>query len=108
MLVHASGRPSLCGRHRGIAKAWNFARKQESVHDNIEDFIMTDAFKVGDKVQWHSPQGTVHGTIRKKLTSPTTIKGHEVAASPDNPEYLVVSDKTGAEAAHKAGALKKT
>ena len=68
---------------------------------------MTDAFKAGDKVQWHSSQGTVHGTIKKKLTSPTDIKGHHVAASPDNPEYLVVSDKTGAEAAHKAEALKK-
>lgn len=69
---------------------------------------MTDKLKVGDKVQWHSSQGTVHGTIKKKLTSPTDIKGHHVAASPDNPEYLVVSDKTGAEAAHKAEALKKS
>jgi hypothetical protein len=68
---------------------------------------MTDAFKAGDKVQWHSPQGVVHGTIKKKLTSPTSIKGHDVAASKDHPEYLVVSDKTGAEAAHKARALKK-
>lgn len=68
---------------------------------------MTHPFKVGDKVQWHSPQGTVHGTIKKILTSPITIKGHEVAASPDNPEFLVVSDKTGAEAAHKASALEK-
>ncbi len=68
---------------------------------------MADAFKVGDKVQWHSPEGTVHGTIKKRLTSPTDIKGHHVAASPDNPEFLVVSDKTGAEAAHKATALKK-
>ncbi len=69
---------------------------------------MTDAFQAGDKVQWNSPQGTVHGTVKKKLTAHATIKGHEVAASPDNPEYLVVSDKTGAEAAHKAAALKKT
>ena len=68
---------------------------------------MTDAFHAGDKVQWQSPQGTVHGTVKKKLTAHATIKGHEVAASPDNPEYLVVSDKTGAEAAHKASALKK-
>lgn len=68
---------------------------------------MTQELKVGDKVQWHSPQGTVRGTIKKKLTSPVEIKGHHVAASPDNPEYLVVSDKTGAEAAHKASALKK-
>ena len=67
---------------------------------------MTQEFKAGDKVTWESSQGTVHGTVKKKLTSHTTIKGHEVAASPDNPEYLVVSDKTGAEAAHKPSALK--
>lgn len=69
---------------------------------------MANTFQVGDKVQWNSPQGTVHGTIKKKLTAHATIKGHEVAASPDNPEYLVVSDKTGAEAAHKATALTKS
>ena len=69
--------------------------------------MMTDSFKAGDKVQWHSSQGVVHGTIKKKLTSPIEIKGHHVAASPEHPEYLVVSDKTGAEAAHKADALKK-
>ena len=69
---------------------------------------MKDAFNVGDKVQWHSPQGTVHGTIKAKLTAPCDIKGHHVAASPDHPEYLVVSDKTGAEAAHKATAVKKS
>ena len=68
---------------------------------------MTQEWKVGDKVRWHSPQGTVTGTVKKKLTAPTEIKGHHVVASADNPEYLVVSDKTGAEAAHKASALKK-
>ena len=68
---------------------------------------MTNAFKAGDKVQWHSSQGTVTGTVKKKLTESTEIKGHHVAASKENPEYLVVSDKTGAEAAHKASALKK-
>ena len=68
---------------------------------------MAAAFKAGDKVQWESSQGTVPGTVKKKLTAPRTIKGHQVAASPDHPEFLVVSDKTGAEAAHKASALKK-
>ena len=43
----------------------------------------------------------MEGKIKKKLTRPTEIKGHHVAASPDNPEYLVESEKTGAEAAHK-------
>lgn len=74
---------------------------------NFREPIMTDTLKVGDKVQWHSSQGTVTGIIKKKLTSPTDIKGHHVAASKDNPEYLVASDKTGAEAAHKPDALKK-
>jgi hypothetical protein len=73
----------------------------------MEQRIMTGEFKAGDKVQWHSSQGIVHGTIKKKLTSPTDIKGHHVAASKEHPEYLVVSDKTGAEAAHKGDALKK-
>jgi hypothetical protein len=68
---------------------------------------MTEKLKVGDKVEWHSSQGTVQGKIKQKLTAPTGIKGHHVAASPDHPEFLVVSDKTGAEAAHKADALKR-
>ena len=68
---------------------------------------MSDAFKNGDKVQWQSSQGTVHGTVKKKLTAPTDIKGHHVSASADAPQYLVESDKTGAEAAHKPDALKK-
>ena len=62
----------------------------------------------GDKVKWESSQGRVHGTVEKKLTSPTHIKSHKVAASPENPEYLVRSDKTGAKAAHKPESLKKT
>lgn len=68
---------------------------------------MTGTFKAGDKVAWKSSQGMVKGKVKKKLTAPTDIKGHHVAASKDNPEYLVASDKTGAEAAHKPGSLKK-
>ena len=36
------------------------------------------------------------------------IKGHHVAASPENPEYLVRSDRTGQVAAHKREALRKS
>ena len=68
---------------------------------------MADKFKTGDKVSWDSSQGEIEGTVEKKLTSPMQIKGHKVAASKDNPEYLVKSAKTGAEAAHKPGELKK-
>lgn len=68
---------------------------------------MTDPLKKGDKVEWNSAQGKVKGTVKQKLTQPTDIKGHHVAASSDNPEYLVESDKTGKEAAHKPESLKK-
>ena len=68
---------------------------------------MADDFKKGDKVEWKTARGKTTGEVKKKLTSPTEIKGHHVAASKENPEYLVESDKTGKQAAHKPDALKK-
>ena len=68
---------------------------------------MSKELKPGDKVKWDSSQGEIKGTVEKKLTAPTKIKTHKVAASPDDPEYMVKSDKTGAKAAHKPEALKK-
>jgi hypothetical protein len=68
---------------------------------------LSDQLKPGDKVEWNSAGKTVKGTVEQKLTEPTEIKGHHVAASEDNPEYLVKSDKTGKEAAHKPESLKK-
>lgn len=68
---------------------------------------MAKELKKGDKVEWNSSQGTIKGTVEKKVTSPMKIKTHEVKASKENPEYLVKSDKTGAKAAHKPGQLKK-
>lgn len=64
-------------------------------------------FKVGDTVKWDHSQGTTQGKVVKKVTSPTRIKGHKVAASKDNPEYVVQSEKTGAKAAHKPTELRK-
>lgn len=68
---------------------------------------MAKAFKAGDAVEWDSAGGHSVGKVVKKLTKPMQIKGHKVAASPENPEYLVKSDKSGGEAAHKPGSLKK-
>jgi len=69
---------------------------------------MTDKIlKAGDKVSWDHSQGSSTGKVVKKVTSPTQIKGHKVAASNDNPEYIVQSDKTGAKAAHKPSELRK-
>jgi hypothetical protein len=69
---------------------------------------MADALKKGDKVSWNTSQGKTHGTVVKKQTSETQIKGHKVAASKDNPEFIVKSGKSGKEAAHKPDALTKS
>jgi hypothetical protein len=61
----------------------------------------------GDKVEWNTSQGRTSGKVKKRVTSKTRIKGHEVKATKDDPQYVVESDKTGAEAAHKPGALRK-
>ena len=66
-----------------------------------------NSLKKGDKVEWETSQGKTSGTVKKKLTSPTKIKSHKVAASKENPEYLVETAKSGKEAAHKPEALKK-
>ena len=67
---------------------------------------MTKQLKSGDKVSWKSHGGTAEGKVVRKLTKPTKIKGHKVAASHDNPEYLVETQQ-GKQAAHKAEALTK-
>jgi N-methylhydantoinase B/oxoprolinase/acetone carboxylase alpha subunit len=68
---------------------------------------MTKVLKAGDKVRWNTPQGATHGKVKRRLTSDTTVGGQKIAASADSPRYLVVSDKTGAEAAHKPEALER-
>lgn len=68
---------------------------------------MADTFKPGEHVEWDTSQGTTTGKIIRKLTSPMEIKGHHVAASEENPQYLVESDKSGAQAAHKPDELRK-
>ena len=62
----------------------------------------------GDKVEWNTPQGKTRGTVKKKLTSRTQVGGQTVAASEDDPRYLVESEESGKEAAHKPDALEKT
>jgi hypothetical protein len=60
----------------------------------------------GDAVSWKSHGGTAHGKVVRKQTTPTAIKGHKVAASEDDPQYIVETDE-GKRAAHKPGALEK-
>jgi Hypervirulence associated proteins TUDOR domain len=56
---------------------------------------------------WDSSGGQSVGKVVRKQTTPTRIEGHKVAASKDNPQYIVHSDKSSGEAAQKPGELKK-
>jgi hypothetical protein len=64
-------------------------------------------FRQGDTVEWNTPQGKTRGTVKKKLTSDTEVNGQRITASEDDPRYLVESEKSGKEAAHKPDALNK-
>ena len=68
---------------------------------------MSAAFKRGDSVSLNTPQGPTRGKVKRKLTSDTTVGGQKITASKDEPRYLVVSDKTGAEAAHRPEVLER-
>ena len=68
---------------------------------------MSAEFKQGDKVRWNTSQGKTHGKVKKKLTSDCNVEGTRIKASKDDPRYLVVSDKSGKEAAHKPEALER-
>jgi hypothetical protein len=68
---------------------------------------MTPSFKIGDHVEWNSEAGRVRGTIKKRITSAIPFKGYTVRASPEEPQYLIKSDKTDHLAMHKGSALKK-
>ncbi len=63
--------------------------------------------KAGDKVKWGTPQGETHGTVEKKVTSTTRVKGHVAKPTKENPQFLVKSDKSGKEAVHKPEELRK-
>jgi Hypervirulence associated proteins TUDOR domain len=68
---------------------------------------MARQLKAGDRVAWRSSGGASVGRVERELKSPGKIKGYKVAASEDNPEYLVRSDKSGKVAAHKPSALRR-
>ena len=65
---------------------------------------MAKTMSKGDRVKWKSHGGEAQGRIVRKQTEPTRIKGHKVAASEDDPQFIVETDE-GKRAAHKPAAL---
>ncbi len=61
----------------------------------------------GDRVEWDSHGGTAVGEVKDTIASETEAGGRKVKASPDEPQYLVESEKSGGTAVHKPDALRK-
>lgn len=67
---------------------------------------MTD-FSKGDRVSWATSQGRTQGEVVQRKTSDFEFADQKFTASKDEPAFIVKSEKTGAEAAHKGSALRK-
>jgi hypothetical protein len=68
--------------------------------------LMAQDFKRGDRVEWSFRGRTVRGRVRRRLTKRTEIAGRVVAATPEDPRYVVRSDKSGAETTRRPAALR--
>jgi hypothetical protein len=68
---------------------------------------MAKSLKRGDRVTWDTSQGETTGKVVRKLTKAAKVKGHAAKASPEAPQYLVRSEKSGKQAIHKPRELKK-
>jgi DUF2945 family protein len=67
---------------------------------------MAKQLRRGDRVEWNFGRGKARGTVQRKLTAPTTIGKQRVAASRDDPRFLVRTE-SGKEAAKRAETLRK-
>ncbi|MFC4163939.1 DUF2945 domain-containing protein [Epilithonimonas zeae] len=63
--------------------------------------------KKGDAVKWKFRNGDTNGIIINIHTKDFVFMNRQRRASEDNPQYEVMSEKTGKKAVHKASALKK-
>lgn len=63
--------------------------------------------KKGDNVIWKFQNGETYGSITKIHIEDFVFMGRQRRASEKDPQYEVISEKTGKTAVHKESALKK-
>lgn len=59
----------------------------------------------GQKVRWNTSQGQTTGRTVERTTKDFQFAGQQFRASDDEPYWIVESDSTGAQAAHKESSL---
>jgi hypothetical protein len=68
---------------------------------------MPAQFKRGDRVKWSFRGRPVTGRVLRKLTKRTEIGGRPVAASKDDPRYVVKTDRSGKETTRRPASLRR-
>jgi hypothetical protein len=68
---------------------------------------MAKELKRGDRVEWSFRGRTVTGTVRRRLTARTEVGGRVVAASKEDPRYVVRSERSGKETTRRRAALRR-
>jgi hypothetical protein len=68
---------------------------------------MPEQFKRGDRVEWSFRGRPVTGKVRRRLVKRTEVAGQIVAASKDDPRYVVRSDASGKETTRRPEKLKR-
>ncbi|RUR01531.1 DUF2945 domain-containing protein [Labedella endophytica] len=63
------------------------------------------AISKGDKVSWNTSQGKTHGKAVRKRVSEFEFDGQTFKPTDDDPYWIVESEKSGKEAAHKESSL---
>ena len=61
----------------------------------------------GDRVSWNTSQGRTRGRVVERKSGDFEFAGQHFTATSEDPAFIVESEKTGAQAAHKATALRK-
>jgi hypothetical protein len=61
----------------------------------------------GDAVSWNTSHGKTKGKAKEKKTSDFTFKGQDFKPTDEDPYWIVESEKSGSEAAHKESSLTK-
>jgi hypothetical protein len=68
---------------------------------------MAHNFKRGERVEWNFRGARAVGKVKRRLVERTEVGGRPVAATPEDPRYLVVTDRGGVEVAKRPEALRR-
>jgi hypothetical protein len=67
---------------------------------------MSQAFKVGDRVEWNSEAGYLIGTITAKVTTEINFKGYVRHASEKDPQFIIKNDMNNQEVMQRGALLR--